>query len=273
VAERPHAEFASEPDAFERPFKKTLVDVYDHLALGVAANVTTLVILSAALSGGFLFSDGPSWAPLAASVVGALLVAPALAWGLARLALAMARHEDPSYWMLFSGFGRPYLCAAAYLALGIAGAIVVGFMAWFWGHAPVWGSPLEVGVGAMWLGLGVLGACAHLLGWPVLVLSEGKPLYTSRLVLALLAVSPASAFGYLVGTLAVALVVALPILVQWRGLGAGACVMFTVFMAAFLVAMASANIALQLIDVFAEREEASEPDEKTPSTEEDCIDG
>jgi hypothetical protein len=49
--------------------------------------------------------------------------------------------------------------------------------------------------------------------------------------------------------------------------------MFTVFMAAFLVAMASANIALRLIDVFAEREEASEPDEKTPSTEEDCIDG
>lgn len=273
MAERPPAEFASEPDAFERPFKKTLVDVYDHLALGVASNVTTLIILSGALSLGFLFGEGPSWAPLAASVLSALVVTPALAWGLARLALAMARHEDPSYWMLFAGFGRPYPRAVAYLALGIAGAAMAGFMAWFWGHAPVCGSPLEVGVGATWLGLGVLGACAHLLGWPVLVLSEGKPLYTSRLMLALLAVSPASAFGYLAGTLAVALVVALPILVQWQGLGAGACVMFTVFVAAFLVAMASANIALRLIDVLAERKEAGEPDENTLPTEEDCIDG
>ncbi len=260
------------PDVFQRPFRKTLVDVYDYLALGVAANVTILVMVSAAASVGLILVHASQGIAVAASLGAIALLTPALAWGVNSLAIAMARREEPSYWRLFAGFGRRYPHALAYLALGVLGAGLVSFMAWFWSHAPIWGGSFELAVAAMWLGVGVLGACAHTLGWPVLVLSDGRVLYALRVALALLAVSPRTALGFLGCCIGLALVPVLPVVGQWRGLGAGICVMFTVFLGVFCLAMLTANVALSLIGVLSTRQEASDSAENTQSTEEEFVD-
>jgi hypothetical protein len=260
-------------EALERPFRKTLADVYEFLALGVGTNIAALLMLFLAASAGFPFTAGPDWAPFAASLAALTLLAPAVAWGLGSLSLAMTRRDEPSFWMLFRGFGRAYPRAVAYFVIGLSGAALVSFMVWFWSRAPIAGSSVELGIAALWLGAGVLGAAAHLLGWPVLVLSEGKPLYTLRLVLALLGVSPRVSAGFLAHLLLFASIMLLPLVSQWQGLAAGFCVMFTVFVSLFWTGLLTANVALRLIQLLAERKEALEADENTCPSEEECVDG
>ncbi len=260
-------------DGLSRPFLKSLSDIYDFLVLGVVANAVGLLMLALAASSALVVKHGPTLAPLAVSATALILVGPAVAWGLASLGLAIARREDPGLGLLFCGFGRAYPRAFAYGALTTAGFGIIGFMVLFWSAAPVTGAAWEQPIAGLWVALGLAMAPVAGLGWCVLVLSKGKPVYSLRVALALSAASPRWLGGYSLSLVLVAVVLSFPLVSQWQGIAVGVSVMFLAFGCLFTVSVLTANYCLSMLAALEERKEALDRLSKSHGSEEDTPNG
>jgi hypothetical protein len=254
------------------PFRKSFADVYEWLGLGVIANGACVLAFLGAVALGSLVLRGPAWAPPVVWGTGLLVTWPALAWGFTRLSIAMARRDEPAPRLLFSGFGRSYPSALAYASVSLVGAVAVGFMVLFWSAAPVWGSPVEPAIAGLWVGLGAVGILAHTLGWPVLVLTEGRVCYSLRVGLALLAVRPIVSLGYALWLAAEAGLLGLPFAVAGQGVAAGLGMMFVLFLGLFATSVVTTNVALHLLAVVRTRKEGlgGAPNCSAPSEEEEA---